>query len=70
MKQSEFADSGFEIATTKTCKPIFLEEMNSVVPWASLVEILQGYAPVAKSGRPPFPIETILRIHCLQLWNS
>jgi len=44
--------------------------MNAVVPLASLVGIIQGYAPVAKSGRPPFPIETMLRIHFLQLWNK
>jgi len=31
--------------------------------------IIQGYAPVAKSGRPPFPTEAMLRIHFLQLWN-
>jgi hypothetical protein len=32
MKQIVFADSGFEIATKKTRKRIFLEEMNAVVP--------------------------------------
>ena len=41
-----------------------------MVPWASLVGVIQGHAPVAKSGRPPFPIETMLRIHFLQLWNN
>jgi hypothetical protein len=29
MKQTTFADSGFEIATKKTRKWIFLEQMNS-----------------------------------------
>ena len=32
MKQTTFADSGFEIATKKTRKRNFLEEMNAVVP--------------------------------------
>jgi len=41
-----------------------------VVPWASLVGIIQGYAPVAKSGRLPFPTETMPRIRFLQLWNN
>jgi len=40
------------------------------VPWASLLGLIQGYAPVAKSGRPPFPTETMLRIHFQQLWNN
>jgi len=35
MKQTTFTDSGFEIATKKTRKRIFLEEMNAVVPWTS-----------------------------------
>jgi len=69
MKQTSFADSGFEIATKKTRKLIFLEEMNSVVPWTALVGIIQGYSPVAKSRRSPFPIETLPRVHFLKLWN-
>lgn len=43
----------------KTRKEVFLEEMNQVVPWDALV---------ALDGRPPFGVETMLRIHCLQLW--
>jgi len=70
MKQTTFADGGLEIATKKTRKRFFLEEMNAVVPWASLVGIIPGCAPVAKSGRPPFPTETRLRIHFLQLCNN
>jgi IS5 family transposase len=70
MKQTTFADGGFEIATKKTRKRIFLEEMNSMVPWASLVEAIQGCARVAKSGRSPFPIETMLCICFRQLWNN
>jgi len=66
MKQTTFADSSFEIATKKTRKQISLEEMNAMVPWASLIGIIQGYAPWAESGRPPFPAETMLRIYLLQ----
>jgi hypothetical protein len=42
-----------------------------VVPWAALVALIQPHARGAHQalgGRPPFPIETMLRIHCLQLW--
>jgi len=70
MKQTTFADSGFEIATKKTRKLIFLEEMNQVISWATLVAMIQGFAPVAKTGRPPFPIEVMLRVHFLQLWYN
>jgi hypothetical protein len=67
MKQTTFVDSGFEIAINKTRIWISLEEMNAVALWALLVEIIQGFAPVVEFGRPPFPTETMLRIHLLQL---
>jgi transposase, IS5 family len=43
--------------------------MNLVVPWAELV----GWCAVracswAKKGRPPFAVETMLRIHFMQQW--
>ena len=55
----------------KTRKEVFLDEMNQVVPWATLVAVIAPFARgshQALGGRPPFPIETMLRIHCLQLW--
>jgi len=42
--------------------------MNRVVPWAALVELVAIHAPEGKRGRPPFPIETMLRIHFMQQW--
>jgi IS5 family transposase len=37
-----------------------------VVPWPALVGLVSPHAPVAKTGRPPFPVETMLRIHFMQ----
>lgn len=68
MTQSNF---GFDPVHKKTRKEIFLEEMNRVVPWAALVDLIQPHARGAHQalgGRPPFAVETMLRIHCLQLW--
>jgi len=39
-----------------------------VVPWAALVQIVEPHCPRAKTGRPPMPVETMLRIHYLQQW--
>ena len=36
--------------------------------WAELVALIAAHAPVAKTGRPPFAIEMMLCIHCLQQW--
>jgi transposase, IS5 family len=56
------------LSTKKTRKREFLEEMESVVPWAALVQIVEPHCPRAKTGRPPFAVETMLRIHYLQQW--
>ncbi|MXN30518.1 IS5 family transposase [Delftia sp. CH05] len=62
---------GLDPLPKRTRKEVFLDEMNQVVPWAALVALIQPHARGAHQalgGRPPFPIETMLRIHCLQLW--
>jgi len=41
-----------------------------VVPWAVLVSIVEPRYPKARTGRPPFGIQTMLRIHYLQQWFS
>ena len=70
MKQSNL---GFDPMFKKTRKVIFLNEMNRVVPWAELVALITSNTPITLralglGGRPPFAVETMLRIHCLQLW--
>ena len=70
MKQMSLGESGFERKTKRTRKREFLDEMNLVVPWAELVSLITPHAPApgAKGGRPPFAVETMLRIHFLQQW--
>ncbi|SEL35337.1 Transposase domain, partial [Roseateles sp. YR242] len=65
MKQQSL---GLNLLTKKTRKREFLEQMNKVVPWDVLVQIVAPHYPKGKTGRPPFPIETMLRIHYLQQW--
>ena len=68
MTQSNF---GFDPIHKKTRKEIFLDEMNRVVPWDALVALIQPHARGAHQalgGRPPFAVETMLRIQCRQLW--
>jgi IS5 family transposase len=68
MKQISLATAGFELTAKRTRKRVFLEEMNKVVPWADLVALITPHAPAGKTGRPPFAVETMLRIHFLQQW--
>ena len=65
MKQ---ADLGLSLTTKRTRNREFLDEMERVVPWAALIDLVAPYAPQGKRGRPPFAVETMLRIHFMQQW--
>ena len=70
MKQISLSVTGFQLSSKRTRKRVFLDEMNLVVPWAELVALISPHAPVvgSKGGRPPFGVETLLRIHFMQQW--
>ncbi len=68
MRQISLGGTGFEVSNKRTRKREFLEEMNRAVPWAQLVALIAPQAPSAKTGRPPFAVEIMLRIHFLQQW--
>ena len=61
-------DLGLNLTTKRTRKREFLTQMEQVVPWAALVALIAPYAPEGKRGRPPFAVETMLRIHFMQQW--
>ena len=65
MKQT---DLGLNLGNKRTRKREFLGEMDRVVPWDALVELISPYAPEGKTGRPPFAVQSMLRIHFLQQW--
>ena len=72
MRQLTFAAlsgaSGFERHGKTTRRAAFLAEMDEVVPWTALVAEIAPHYPQAGNGRPPIPLERMLRIHFLQHW--
>ena len=60
MKQ---ADLGLNLTTKRTRKREFLAQMDRVVSLAASVALVAPHAPAGKTGRPPFALETMLRIH-------
>jgi IS5 family transposase len=66
--QLTFAAMAWQSKGKTTKRERFLAEMNVVVPWASLVAIIEPYYPKAGNGTQPYPLELMLRIHCLQHW--
>ncbi len=71
-KQFGFGDYEQSTAKKRTKRERFLSEMEAVVPWKALVDLIEPHYPrtSSKGGRPPYPLETMLRIHLLQQWYS
>lgn len=70
MKQLSLAESEFVKKPKATRRQMFLADMDRVVPWARLLALIEPHYPKvgAKGGRPPKPLETMLRIHFMQQW--
>ena len=69
-KQFGFGDDEQSTAKKRTRRERFLAEMEAVVPWSALIDLIEPTYPKtsSKGGRPPYPLETMLRIHLLQQW--
>ena len=71
-KQLGFSDYELTTARKQTKRGKFLAEMEAVVPWQVLLNLIEPSYPMIskKGGRPPYPLSTMLRIHLLQQWYS
>jgi len=67
-EQRTFAGLAWSDKKKVTRRERFLAEMNVVIPWAELVAVITPHYPTAGRGRPPMPLETMLRIYFLQQW--
>ena len=69
MRQQTLASqAGFERYGRKTRREQFLEEMEQVVPWPELEELVRPHYPKGENGRPPVGLSIMLRIYFLQQW--
>jgi transposase, IS5 family len=68
MKQQTL--SGFEKYGKTTRRAQFLADMERIIPWAELAAVIEPVYPKVgdQGGRPPIPLERMLRIYFLQLW--
>jgi IS5 family transposase len=71
-KQLGFGDYEQSTAKKRTKRERFLSEMEAVVPWKSLNDLIEPHYPKtsSKGGRPAYPLATMLRIHLMQQWYS
>ena len=68
MKQQTL--TGFEKYGKTTRRAQFLADMDRVIPWTELTAAVATVYPKIseQGGRPPIPLERMLRIYFLQLW--
>jgi transposase, IS5 family len=62
--------SGFEKYGKTTRRAQFLADMEQIIPWLDLTAAVRTVYPKVSEngGRPPIPLERMLRIYFLQLW--
>jgi IS5 family transposase len=73
MKQKALSMTGYFDKGKLTKRERFLGEMDQVVPWGRLCALIEPVYPKGsrgKGGRPPLPLETMLRIYFLQQWYN
>ena len=67
MDQPTFAGLEYDSKKRKTRREIFLDRMDSLIPWERLEERIRPLYPKAGWGRRPYELSAMLRIHCVQL---
>ena len=67
-KQQTFAGLAWQNKGKKTRREKFLAEMDAIIPWRQLLELIEPHYPKAGNGRPPLGLEKMLRIYFLQIW--
>jgi len=70
MDQITFAEAEYDNKRRKTRREVFLERMDKLIPWARLEAKIAPHYPKGENGRPPYPLSTMLRVHCLQLFYN
>jgi IS5 family transposase len=68
MKQTTFASLAWAGKKKQTKREKFLDEMHRVVPWGTIVGLIEPHYPKAGNGRRPIGLERMLRIYFLQQW--
>lgn len=53
---------------SKPRKECFLIEMDQVVPWKGLINLIEPHYPNGEGGRPAYSLIVVLRIHLMQNW--
>jgi IS5 family transposase len=67
-EQRTFASVAWTQKGKRTRRERFLAEMDAVIPWETLLGLIEPHYPKAGRGRQPLGLEKMLRIYFLQQW--
>ncbi len=67
-KQQSFASAAWNRKGKVTRRERFLAEMDAVIPWPRLLQLIKPHYHQGKTGRQPHDLERMLRIYFLQQW--
>jgi IS5 family transposase len=67
-KQLTFTDTEYGERKRVSRREVFLQKMEQIIPWETLVGIIKPYYYKGERGRPPRGIEVMLRMYLLQIW--
>ena len=67
-RQGSVAEAEYAGKKKQTRRDKFLADMEQVVPWARLEERVRPFYPTGERGRPPLPLERMLRVYFVQQW--
>jgi hypothetical protein len=68
VKQTTFASVAYDRKGKVTRRERFLTEMEQVIPWGSMLGLIEAHYPKAGNGTQPMPMERMLRIYFMQQW--
>ena len=69
MRQRSLLGNGFEKYRKQTRKEVFLNEMERIIPWKELTQVIEPFYPNPDgAGRKPKGLERMLRIYFMQHW--
>jgi transposase, IS5 family len=67
-RQGSFAEAEYAGKRKQTRRGKFLADMEQVVPWVRLEERVRPLYPKGERGRPPIPLDRMLRVYFVQQW--
>ncbi len=70
MDQATFAELEHDGKRRTTRRERFPEKMDGLIPWEALERRIEPRYPKPGRGRRPYPLGTMLRVHCVRLFYN